>query len=180
MQQSFELIDVAQQKLYTQRYDKKTVIQDVQLIPLKHFVSDEGDFGELVRLNSGGAVEAMPSFVVRQISRSRIVPGAIKGWHMHFEQDELWYVAPNEQLFIGLWDCRKNSTTSNETMRINAGGGESSLIYIPRGVAHGCANFSSKDVSLLYYMNNTFNSTNPDEQRIPYDTLTNFWLPERD
>lgn len=175
-----QLIDTAQKKLYTQKYTSGNIIQDVKKIPLKHFVGDEGDFGELMRLTETGAVEAFPEFQVRQISRSRVEPKAIKGWHIHFNQDELWYVAPSEQLMIGLWDCREESESANTTMRINLGGGISQFLYIPRGVAHGCTNFTTKPVDLIYFMNNTFNVDAPDEQRIPFDTLPDFWKPERD
>lgn len=168
-------------KIYTQAYGEKTHIDGVQLISLKHHLSEDSDFVELLRLTSDGHMENLPDFSVRQISRSLQYPGAVKAWHLHFIQDELWYVPTESQLLVGLWDVRKDSPTRGAVMRVVMGKTAASLLFIPHGVAHGSANLSTVAVPIIYYVNQQFNPQSPDEHRIAWDTQgENFWKPQRD
>ena len=167
--------------LYTQSYAGTPKIDGVKVVDVRNFVADEGDFCEVVRLNEMGELEAFPGFKLRQINRSHLFPGTIKAWHVHFRQDEVWYVPPAYQVFVGLWDCRANSPTADVTMRFNLGGGGNKLLFIPKGVAHGYANFGKKDAEHFYLVSQQFNLQDPDERRIAWDARgANFWTPERD
>lgn len=167
-------------KVYTQSYEPKKVIDGVQFVQMKTFLADEGAFGEVMRF-SNGELESIPGFKIAQINRTRLTTGSIKAWHLHFKQDEIWYVLPSSQLVVGLWDVREKSPTKGQAMRVVLGGGQSTLLFIPKGVAHGSANISGKDVEMFYFVDNQFDASNPDENRIPYDALgKEFWMPERD
>ena len=168
-------------KIYIQDYKSKPVIDGVSIVTLKNMSGEDSDFSELLRINPQGEAELFPGFHVAQINRSTQIPGSVKAWHIHFAQDELWYVADESRLMTGLWDVRKNSPTYGATMRIPMGGSSHRMVYIPRGVAHGAANFSSNVATIMYFMNGQFNVNNPDERRIPWDTLgKEFWEPQRD
>ena len=168
-------------KVYTQDYSKKEAIQGVKTISLNHYTDEEGDFGEVVRLNADGELEQVPGFRLAQINRTRLFPGSIKAWHLHSKQDEIWYLPPSKDLFVGLWDVRKNSPTNGTLTRLVLGGGKSELLFIPRGIAHGSANFSLVDANLFYLVNDKFNIKNPDELRIPWDAAgADFWKSKCD
>jgi len=168
-------------KIYNQSYEKAKEIEGVKIIKLRHLVADEGDFAEIMRLNPNGELEGLPGFKIAQINRTRLFSGSVKAWHVHFKQNEIWYVPQSFQLFVGLWDTRKNSPTANAKMRINLGGGDSRLLYIPNGVAHGSMNLSNQPVELFYFVDQQFNITSPDEKRIPWQAAGHeFWTPERD
>jgi dTDP-4-dehydrorhamnose 3,5-epimerase len=110
-----------------------------------------------------------------------LLPSAIKGWHLHYNQEDIWFVFPDSHLLVGLWDLREDSPTKNQTMRITLGGGKSQLLYIPRGVAHGTVNLSSRNADLIYFINQQFSLDQPDEHRIPWDTLgEDFWTYTKD
>lgn len=144
-------------------------------------VLEEGDLSEIIRLNGNGKLIHFPNFKLTQINRVKQAPNTVKAWHLHFNQDEVWYVAPSDNLFVGLWDVREKSETANLTMRIVLGGNNSLLLYIPRGVAHGSANFSYKDTDLYSMVNRQFDIKNPDEMRLPWDSLgKEFWQPLKD
>ncbi len=179
---SLEDIDESvQPKIYTQDYSSKPIIEDVKIVTLKNYVGDEGDFSEIMRFKENGELDSIPGFKIAQINRTRVFAGSIKAWHIHFKQDEIWYVPPHSHLFVGLWDVRKASKTFNQTMRINLGGTASHFLYIPKGVAHGSANFTNKPIELFYFVNETFNAHNPDEQRIPWNSIgIEFWTPLKD
>lgn len=166
--------------IFVQDYTKKPIIDGVKIIELKNFVGEDGDFAELMRLKENGEADQFPGFFLRQMSRSKMIPGSIKAWHIHYAQEDIWHVLPENNLLVGLWDIRKDSPTKDTKMRLALGGGKAHLVYIPRGVAHGAANYSDKEATILYFVNAQFNIENPDEIRLPWNSLDEtFWEPTK-
>jgi dTDP-4-dehydrorhamnose 3,5-epimerase len=160
----------------TQDYSPKPAIDGVQIVDLRLFIDDGGSFNELVRLNADGTIEALPEFRVKQSSYSEVMPGAIKAWHFHRAQDDLWFVPPSQRLLVGLLDIRDGSQTYQRSMRLVLGGGAAKLLYIPAGVAHGAANLWQSAAAILYFVTSQFNPKDPDELRLPWDVLgASFW-----
>jgi dTDP-4-dehydrorhamnose 3,5-epimerase len=127
-------------------------------------------------LNDDGTVVALPSFQVRQSSYSEVLPGAIKAWHLHDVQDDLWFVPPSQRLLVGLLDVREHSVTYKQSMRVVLGGGAAKLLYIPAGVAHGAANPWQAAAGIIYFVSSQFDAANPDELRLPWDLIgREFW-----
>lgn len=176
-----EDIDEKNQKnIYKQNYKPVLSIEGVKIIDLKNIPSEEGDFSEIVRLNKG-KIKQIPDFEVVQMNRTRLFPKSIKGWHLHFKQDFVWYVSPFDHLFVGLWDLRKKSKTNERTMRIILGSGKSQLLFIPKGVAQGTAVFQHRPLDLYVFSNQQFNIKDPDERRLPWDSIgKDFWQPKKD
>lgn len=162
--------------LTTQEYARKTPIEGVRILDLRLMVDDGGSFAELVRFDENGRLLAIPEFQVRQSSYSQVLPGAVKAFHLHFNQEDVWFVPPTDRLLIGLIDARKDSPTYNTSMRFVMGGGKAQLLYIPRGVGHGGANIGTEPATILYYVNQHFDLNDPDERRLPWDFLgKEFW-----
>lgn len=167
-------------KIYSQDYKEKPVIEGVKVVELHPYTTEEGNFGEVLRISYNGEVEGFNGFKIAQINRTMLLPNLIKAWHLHLVHDEIWFTFPNEQVFTGLWDVRKDSKTCGLTMRIVLGG-NNRLLFIPRGVAHGSTNFTEKPVEMFYFVNKQFDRQNPDEKRINWDSLgADFWTPQRD
>lgn len=160
-----------------QEYGERRLIEGVKILDAKHFITEDGSFSEIVRLKEGGVleIEGIPSFQLRQINYSEVIPGTTKAWHFHLKQDEIWYVEPKGRLIVGLLDLRKDSPIKGEVMRLILGGGKARLLYIPKGVAHGLANRSGETVGMVYLVDRQFDGT--DEWRLPPDTgvRENFW-----
>lgn len=166
--------------IYPADYSSQDDIEGVKIFDLKNIPAEEGDFSEIMRIKNG-SLENFRNFKLAQINRTTLIPGSVKAWHLHYKQDEIWYVSPLDHLLAGLWDIRKKSTTSGNAMRVVLGGGSSHMLYIPRGVAHGSAIFTSKPVELYVFVNKQFNLKKADEKRIPWDSLgRDFWKPKRD
>jgi dTDP-4-dehydrorhamnose 3,5-epimerase len=164
------------QEIYDQDYSKKKIIEGVKIIDVKKFYGEDGTFEELIRINKNGALESFPDFIVMQINRSKILGGAIKAWHLHFKQDDIFYVPSEDQMILGLWDVRNDSDTKDIKMRIIMGGGSAKLVLIPRGVAHGVVNVARKPGTILYFVNGLFNFSDPDEKRLKWDAAgEDFW-----
>jgi dTDP-4-dehydrorhamnose 3,5-epimerase len=162
--------------LSTQEYAKKTPIDGVRILDLRHMVDDGGSFAELIRLDEQGRLLQIPEFQVRQSSYSLLLPGAVKAFHLHYSQEDLWFVPPTDRLLMGLVDVRGGSPTYKQTMRFVLGASKAQLVYIPRGVAHGCANLGNVPATIVYFVNQHFDVNDPDERRLPWDILgADFW-----
>ncbi len=175
-----DIDEKSQGQIYIQDYSAKPKIDGVKIIPIKNFVGEDGDFSEIIRL-SNGKIEGLEDMEIKQVNRSRLLPGSIKGWHLHFEQEDIFYLPPSDSLLVGLWDLRKNSESKGTSMKITLGAGASSLLFIPRGVAHGMVNISGEPIDLFYFVSGQFDLKNPDERRLPWDSLgADFWTPTKD
>lgn len=160
----------------TQSYEPSPRIDGVQIIDLRLFSDEGGDFCEVARFAPGGYLSGIPDYRIEQISYSLVEPGAIKAWHLHERQDDVWFALPNERVLVGLLDVRAESPTYRQTMRFVLGAGRARLVFIPRGVAHGVANLGTRPAGIIYLMNQQFDPAHPDEHRLPYDVLgADFW-----
>lgn len=163
-------------ELSVQDYAKKVPIEGVQIINLTLFVDDGGSLAEIVRLDDSGNLQILPQFKVKQSTFSQLVPGAIKAFHLHYNQEDVWFVLPCDRVLVGLFDARKDSPTYNKQMRFVLGAGKAQALYIPRGVAHGLANLWQQPANMIYFVNQCFDPNEPDELRLPWDTLgEDFW-----
>jgi dTDP-4-dehydrorhamnose 3,5-epimerase len=163
-------------ELTVQDYSKKTVIDGVQIINLPMFHDDGGCLAEILRFDQNGNWQLMPEFKVQQTTFSQMQPGTIKAFHLHFNQEDVWFIMPYDRLLIGLFDAREGSPTYKQSMRFVLGAGRAQALYIPRGVAHGLANIWNSPSNMIYFVNQCFDATNPDEQRLPWDILgEDFW-----
>lgn len=163
-------------ELSVQEYAKKTVIEGVQLITLQNFVDDGGSFAEIARLDDNGNLVLIPEFKVRQTNYSQMLPGTIKAFHLHYNQEDVWFVLPFDRLLVGLFDAREDSPTYKASMRFVMGAGKAQILYLPRGVAHGLANPWNAPANMVYLVNQHFCTESPDEHRLPWNILgDDFW-----
>ena len=163
-------------KVTTQQYGSAPRIDGVRLIDLRLMTDDGGSFAELVRLDEEGNLEGVPGFKVRQSSYSLMLPGVIKAFHLHYNQEDVWFVPPTDRIVVGLIDARRESPTYDVRMRLVLGAGKAQLLYIPRGVAHGGANLTPQSAVIFYYVNQHFSLGDPDERRLPWDAAgPDFW-----
>ena len=176
-----DIDDKIKSKVFPQDYTRQDTIEGVKLISPKIIEGEDGDFSEILRIDDNGQMEGLDGFNLRQINRTRLYPNSVKAWHVHFKQNEMWYMNPSFNLLVGLWDLRKDSPTVGKLMRIALGGSNAKLLYIPHGVAHGSANFSGQSVQLYYFVDQRFNIEDPDEKRLHWDAQgADFWKPVRD
>jgi len=168
--------DTYRQQVSVQDYGAAPRIDGVEILQLRRMMDDGGDFMELLRIDANGELQARPGMRVSQMNYSRVLPGAIKAFHLHFSQEDVWFVPPEDRLLLGLLDVRQGSPTYQHTMRFILGGGSTRLVYIPRGVAHGAANLWSEPAQIIYVVNQHFSLEEPDERRLPWDVCgADFW-----
>lgn len=178
-----DLIADAARDLTRQSYAPKPPIAGVVLGDVPVSRSPDGLFAELARLDGDRQVDGFPGFRPIQWNWSVLEPGAIKAWHLHLAQDDLWIIPPDSSLLVGLVDLRRDSPTASHTQRLSLGGGRCHRLLIPRGVAHGVANLTARPQALVYAANQFF-SPEPDqtdEWRLPWDRFgESFWSMARE
>ena len=164
-----------------QDYGPRPRIEGVELIELKRFNDDGGSMTELGRLESGALMGA-EGFQVHQINYSVLEPLAIKAFHLHVRQTDVWYVPPSDKILLVLGDVRAGSPTEGVVTRTVLGDGNSRLVRIPPGVAHGCKNLRTASLStIIYFVDLHFSvGAECDEGRLPWDYFgAELWDVER-
>ncbi len=153
----------------TQSYTPARTINGVVVTECQFFSDDGGNFAELFRLNTGIVAGLEPEFVVQQVSFSVMVPQTIKAYHVHNNQEDLWFCSPFDRLLVNLHDVREGSETFDVHQRLILGAGKHRMLRIPTGVAHGVANIYGRPMTLLYATSQQFSAEKPDEHRLPWD-----------
>ena len=162
--------DEAKRAFSLQEYSPAPGIDGVQVVELKRFHDDGGSLTELGRLQ-GGVHAALPGFEVKQVNYSELEPGAIKAFHLHRRQTDVWFVPPADKMLLVLLDVRAESRSRNIHRRLVLGDGTSRLVRIPPGVAHGVKNLAPTRGRIIYFVDTHF-SPDPDqsdEGRLPWD-----------
>jgi len=171
----------ANEQYAVQDYRPRQRIEGVEIVELKRFNDDGGSMTELGRLNDG-VHQQLPGFVARQMNYSTMDPLAIKAFHLHKRQTDVWFVPPSDKILLVLADVRAGSATEGQVMRIVLGDGVSRLIRIPPGVAHGCKNLRpATNSTIIYFVDVQFSTdANCDEGRLPWDHFgAQVWDVER-
>ena len=165
-----ELSGEAKRRLRLQDYSPRPKIKGVEIVELPRHSDDGGSFTELGRFKAGGSA-AFAGFVLAQVNYSEIEPGAIKAFHLHRAQTDIWYVPPGDKLLLVLVDVRAGSPTEGARMRLILGDGHSRVVLIPPGVAHGCRNLAPARGRIVYFTDTHFSPApeSCDEGRLPWD-----------
>jgi dTDP-4-dehydrorhamnose 3,5-epimerase len=173
--------DAAQSKYAVQDYRPRRSIEGLVLVPLKRFNDDGGSMSELARLDDG-LVQDLPGFQARQINYSVMEPLAIKAFHLHRRQTDVWFVPPSDKILLVVADVRAGSPTEGLVQRIVLGDGNSRLVRIPPGVAHGARNLRPAAPGVIVYFVDLHFSVDEqcDEGRLPWDHFgAQVWDVER-
>ncbi len=164
-----------------QDYSPQPEIAGVEIIPLRRFNDDGGSMTELARLDNG-ELQGVSDFKARQMNYSVMEPLAIKAFHLHKRQTDVWYVPPSDKILLVLSDVRAGSPSEGTTRRYVLGDGKSFLVRIPPGVAHGARNLRPAAPSAIIYFVDVQFSTDDDcdEGRLPWDHFgAEVWEVER-
>jgi dTDP-4-dehydrorhamnose 3,5-epimerase len=164
----------AKRRYEVQAYGGRPTIEGVAVVNLVRHVDDGGSMTELARLDDGRPhAPELGGFDVRQINYSEVEPGAIKAFHLHARQTDVWYVPPSDRCLIVLVDVRAKSPSEGVVQRLTLGAGQSRLVRIPPGVAHGVRNLGTSTARLIYFVDQHFTADPAacDEGRLPWDYL---------
>ena len=165
-----------------QDYGKRPQIDGVTITALRRSVEDGGSMTELARFASG-IPAAFPGFALAQINYSTIQPQVVKAFHLHQRQTDIWFVPPEDRILLVLVDVRAGSPTEKVVTKLMLGDGQSSLVRIPPGVAHGCRNVGDHPARVIYMTDVPFSpeAGTTDEGRLPWDLVgAEIWEPSKE
>jgi dTDP-4-dehydrorhamnose 3,5-epimerase len=104
-----------------------------------------------------------------QVYVTTAFPGVVKAWHRHQKQTDFFCLIHGRARFA-LYDPRPDSPTRGQVDEITCEGEQPRLIVIPNLVYHGFKNIGTVDVMCINCPTETYNATNPDEERLdPYE-----------
>lgn len=128
---------------------------------LKRWPDERGFFEELIRKTDPFFAEGFA-----QLSRSSMVDGVVKAWHLHKTQIDWWYVLKGTIKAV-VHDLREKSPTKGQTQEFMLGEkGEDIILKIPAGVAHGLK-VTDGPADLVYVTSSIYSKD--EEGRIAYD-----------
>jgi dTDP-4-dehydrorhamnose 3,5-epimerase-like enzyme len=164
------LSEEAKRKFSVQSYAPGPRIEGVEVVELRRHVDEGGSMTELGRLEAGG-LAGLSGFTVQQVNYSELAPGAIKAFHLHLRQTDVWFVPPADRVLCVLVDVRAGSSSEGVRRRLLLGDGRSQLLRIPPGVAHGVRNLAASPARIVYFTDLHFTSEPEtcDEGRLAWD-----------
>ena len=137
------------------------MIDGVQTNILIRLSDERGYFEELIRVSDPIFSEGFG-----QLSRSSMVTGVVKAWHVHKTQIDWWYIVKGT-IKVALYDNRTASPTHKELNEYLLGdGGQDIILKIPAGVAHGLKVVAGP-AELVYVTSGIYSKD--EEGRIPHD-----------
>jgi len=140
------------------------MIAGVATKPLVRYPDERCFFEELIRV-----LDPFFSEGFGQLSRSSMVTGVVKAWHIHKTQVDWWHIITGT-IKVALYDARPESGTYKELNEFILGdGGSDVVLKIPAGVAHGLKVMKGP-AELVYVTSGMY--TMDEEGRIPYDDPT--------
>ena len=164
--------DEIESRYRKQTYAPAEALAGVEVVELRRFADAGGSMTELARLDEGRLL-GREGFLAAQMNYSTLEPGAVKAFHVHRQQTDVWFVPPEDRVLLVLADVRKGSATEGRSTRLVLGDTRSLLVRIPPGVAHGCKNLASHAARILYFVDRHFDPdpARTDEGRLPWDFL---------
>ncbi len=165
-----------------QDYGKPPQIDGVAVQALRRMADDGGSMTELARF-TGGVPASFPGFTIAQINYSTLEPQVLKAFHLHHRQTDVWFVPPEDRIVLVLVDVRAGSPTEKTVTKLTLGNGQSVLVRIPPGVAHGCRNVGDKPARIIYMTDVLFSAEagETDEGRLPWDLVgADIWEPSKE
>lgn len=137
------------------------MIDGVQTKDLIRHPDERGFFEELIRVTDPIFAEGFG-----QLSRSSMITGVVKAWHVHKTQIDWWYVVRGTVKVV-LYDARRGSPTHKALNEFTLGEeGQDIILKIPAGVAHGLKVIKGP-ADLVYVTSGIYSKD--EEGRIPYD-----------
>ena len=139
-------------------------------IELKHLQVNADERGSLMEIwrddweFCGGEDAPAMSYV------SITYPGIVRAWHRHERGQVDYFVVVDGKIKVGVYDNREWSSTQGELDTYIIGEGNKRVIKMPGDCWHGFKALGDERAMLINFPSKLYNYTDPDEERLPYDT----------
>jgi dTDP-4-dehydrorhamnose 3,5-epimerase len=143
------------------------MIDGIELKQLKINADERGSLMEVWRDDwefYGGEDAPAMSYI------SITYPGIVRAWHRHMRGQIDHFVVVDGKIKVGVYDDRKGSSTQGELDTYVIGEGNKQVIKLPGDCWHGFKALGDGRAMLINLPSKLYDYTNPDEERLPYDT----------
>jgi dTDP-4-dehydrorhamnose 3,5-epimerase len=131
---------------------------------LKRTPDERGSFTEVYRKDWK---DLLGEDTAVQANLSTTYPGIIRAWHRHLHGQIDYFLALKGTIKIGVFDDKSgelNEVISNEQ--------NLQIVRVPGHFWHGFKSVGDETAMLLYFTTNTYDPTNPDEERRAWNDKT--------
>ena len=142
----------------------ETLIEGVRVRPATIQMDDRGSITEMY--SEAWSFSDEPLVYVYETT---IRPGVVKGWVVHFEQDDRLFLGDGA-LKVVLYDARQASVTHGMVNELFFGAAKRALLLIPAGVLHAVVNIGESEVRFVNLPTRAYRHERPDKARLPFDT----------
>jgi dTDP-4-dehydrorhamnose 3,5-epimerase len=143
------------------------MIEGVRVLPLLQIPDERGKVMRMLRKSDAHFQE------FGEVYFSVVLPGAIKGWHLH-RRMVINYAVPFGRIKLVLFDDREHSSTRGELQEIFLGQDNYSLVSVPVGVWNGFKGYGTTEAIVcncasIVHDPDEIERLDPLDRRIPYD-----------
>jgi dTDP-4-dehydrorhamnose 3,5-epimerase len=143
------------------------MIDGVCVVPLRQIPDERGKVMHMLRRTDAHFRE------FGEVYFSMVLPGAIKGWHLH-RRMTINYAVPVGRIKLVLYDDREGSPTRNELQEIFLGEDNYSLVSVPPLVWNGFKGYGVREAivcncATIVHDPDEIVRLDPFDKRIPYD-----------
>lgn len=140
------------------------MLKGITIKQIKLFSDERGFFSEVMRKDWR---ELFAEDKIAQANLSLTYPGIIRAWHRHLRGQIDYFVALKGAIKICGYDEK-----TGELNEIVSTGRDMQVVRMPGHYWHGFKAVGNEPAMLLYFTTNLYDSTNPDEERRPWDDST--------
>jgi dTDP-4-dehydrorhamnose 3,5-epimerase len=141
-----------------------TMLKGIDIRPIKRFPDERGFFSEVMRKDWS---ELLSEDELAQANLSLTYPGVIRAWHRHLRGQIDYFIALESAIKICAYDEK-----TEELNEIVSTGQDMQIVRMPGHYWHGFKVIGNKPAMLLYFTTKLYDSTNPDEERRPWNDPT--------
>lgn len=139
-------------------------VKDINKIP-----DERGYFAEVARMDWK---DIFNSEWVSQANLSYSYPGVIRAWHRHTRGQIDYFVVLKGSIRIVAYDGDDSSKTHSKLVEIVASEERTKIVRIPGHYWHGLKTIGDKPSLMIYFSNNMYDHSKPDEERRPWNDLS--------
>lgn len=143
------------------------MIDGVRVVPLRQIPDERGKVMHMLRATDPHFIE------FGEVYFSVVLPGAIKGWHLH-RRMVIHYAVPHGRIKLVLFDPRPDSPTRGTVQELFIGQDHYALVQVPVGVWNGFKGYGTTEAivcncATIVHDPDEIERLDPFDPSIPYD-----------
>lgn len=140
------------------------MLKGIRFKPITRYSDERGFFTEVMRKDWK---ELFDEDEILQANHSFTYPNVIRAWHRHLRGQVDYFLVLKGSIKIGVYD-----EESGELDEIVSSALDLRIVRVPGHYWHGFKAVGVEPAMLLYFTTKMYDSTNPDEERRPWNDPT--------